>query len=69
MQGVAASVLAYCDTPEEVQWLAATAAVPAVALCLSPNNYTSQVSGRRIEAGKTFGRGKIAQGTVAGYRH
>ena len=42
-QGVAASILAYCDSPEEVQWLAACALVPTVALCLAPNHYTSQV--------------------------
>mmetsp|Transcript_12310 Transcript_12310/g.26571 ORF Transcript_12310/g.26571 Transcript_12310/m.26571 type:complete len:628 (-) Transcript_12310:726-2609(-) len=48
LQGVAASVLAYCDTPEEVQWLAAVAAVPAVLLCLSPNHYTSQAATRML---------------------
>ena len=45
LQGVAASILAYCDTTEELQWLAACATLPAVMLCLSPSTYASQVGG------------------------
>jgi hypothetical protein len=42
-QGLAASILAYCDTAEEVQWLSAVTIIPAVLICSSPNTYTSQV--------------------------
>ena len=48
LQGVAASVLSFCDTAEEVQWLAAVAAYPAVSICMSPNNYTSQAATRLL---------------------
>ncbi|KAG1667430.1 hypothetical protein FOA52_004847 [Chlamydomonas sp. UWO 241] len=48
LQGVAASILAYCDTPVEVQWLAPTACVPACMLLLSPNLYTSQAATRLV---------------------
>lgn len=39
LSGVAASILAYCDTAGEVGWLAATAAVPAVALTMSQDRW------------------------------
>ncbi|GIL64421.1 hypothetical protein Vafri_18351 [Volvox africanus] len=48
LQGVAASILAYCDSPGEVSWLAAVAAVPAVSLCMSQNRYTSQAATRLL---------------------
>jgi hypothetical protein len=48
LQGVAASVLAYADTTEEVQYLAAVCTPPAVMLCLSPSNYTSQAATRLL---------------------
>ncbi|GAX84593.1 hypothetical protein CEUSTIGMA_g12014.t1 [Chlamydomonas eustigma] len=47
-QGLAASIAAYCDTCEEVQWLSAVATIPAVVLCSSPNTYTSQAATRLL---------------------
>jgi len=49
LQGLSAAILSHCDDPEEIQWLAAVAVIPTVALCLSPNLYTSQ-AGTRYEA-------------------
>ncbi|EFJ43376.1 hypothetical protein VOLCADRAFT_121440 [Volvox carteri f. nagariensis] len=48
LQGVAASILAYCDSPGEVSWLAAVAGVPAVSLCMSQNRYSSQAATRLL---------------------
>jgi hypothetical protein len=47
-QGLAASILAYCDTAEEVQWLSAVTIIPAVLICSSPNTYTSQAATRLL---------------------
>ncbi|GFR50103.1 hypothetical protein Agub_g12249 [Astrephomene gubernaculifera] len=68
LQGVAASVLAYCDTAGEVSWLAATAAVPAVSLCMSQNRYTSQAATRLLynlaRGGQVARRALVGAGAV-----
>lgn len=46
LQGLSAAILSYCDDPEEIQWLAAVSVLPTVAVCLSPNLYTSQAGTR-----------------------
>lgn len=48
VQGVSASILSCCESPEEVHWLAATALVPTVILLSSPSNYTSQAATRLL---------------------
>ncbi|GLC36774.1 hypothetical protein PLESTB_000784300 [Pleodorina starrii] len=68
LQGVAASILAYCDSAGEVSWLAAVAAVPAVSLCMSQNRYTSQAATRLLynlaRGGQVARRALVGAGAV-----
>lgn len=48
LQGLAGSILAACDSPQECAWLAACVTLPCCRMCLSPANYTSQAATRLL---------------------